>query len=317
MHTTTAFSLFVISAALLPLSFIGEVQADDPLNAFPTALAPVEARLQELTDEQLKAIRLPDDAAQMVLSLATIPIGADPTMDPRRREPWLTVYADGSLDCRHPILWQSDRCEDRLERAELLWLLHLAVNECQIPERSSADVEEDFERRRNSAPKRNNADRPAFAPIFNLDSLETYVYEVNLPVGQSKLRIPDKALILRPLRRDMKLDAFASLNKYAYYLASRPYLGNLADRNYLLVQMNQKLKAEDPTVPDFRIEDLGSASNTEDIHLSAVFKQVIELQTDGEHGRKFKEVTAIVVRRSRGSKPEITLNSNEYWKSQF
>jgi hypothetical protein len=299
---------FTFWGVLTSILVICEVHADDPLNAFPTALASAAVRLKELTEEQLKTIQLPEKKSDLVFSIATVPINVDDETDARRMEPWLKVFADGHIDCRNQILWKAKRCQDRIEHPELLWLLHLAVNESHIPSRSTADIEKDVERHRQTVKQRGRSN------IYDLPVQEQYVYHLNLPTGQVDLQVPDVALVLRPLRRKLKLDAFASLNLYAHHLACRPYLGNLVDRNFLLVQLNEKLKDEEPTAPPFGIEHLASASNLDNADLSAVFRQVIDLQTKNNNVRKYKEVTGFVVRRGPGDEPEIRVTSRENWK---
>ena len=109
----------------------------------------------------------------------------------------------------------------------------------------------------------------------------------------------------------MKLSAFASLHKYANYLVSRAYLGTPDERESLLAQLNEKLKAEYPDVPQFRMEHLGGAVEVQGFDLFAIFQQEIEL---GEN--KYRRVTGLIQRKEGASEPAFSINTMEYSKYQ-
>jgi hypothetical protein len=123
--------------------------------------------------------------------------------------------------------------------------------------------------------------------------------------------IPERALILRPLRARLKLNAFASLNKYANFLVARAHLGAPDEREKLLAALNSKLEADHPGDPAFRMEHLGAAIRTDDMDLSAVFQQVIEL---GDN--QYKQLTGTILRKEPGSEPTISIIPLEYQKDR-
>ena len=232
--------LGVLSSAICPDAAL---PADDPWNAFPTADMSADERVKGLTAAQLQAIRIPENGADLVLSFSTI----RPTDGQQKSAPedglWLRVFANGQIDCRSLISLPTDRRSDTLTKPELAWLLHLAVNECQITKRSTKEIEDDFQRTVTKLPV--TGEPPSH-----------FRYYVKLPSGTDDLSIPEKALVVRPVRASMQLGAFASLNKYATWLVSRAYLGNPKERQSMLEQLNARLKKEHPAVPPFRIEHL-------------------------------------------------------------
>ena len=293
---------FVIVALLCILSTLtcptAELHADDPLKAFPTPEKPVEQRVKELTEAELQAIRTPQNADQLVLSIATVPSGAKQEV-PAEAKPWLRTFADGRIECGSLMESQSGRRHDTLTKAELVWLLHLAVNKCQILSRSTNDIEEDYRRqdRKHSA---------------NRKPPRHFQYHVNVSAGNKDLSVPEEALTLRPLRARMKLGAFASLHKYASYLVARAYLGDSTARQALLDQLNSKLQTERPNVPAFRMEHLGAAISTNTFDLGAAFQQEIELGND-----KYEKVTGNIMRKEKGATPTFSIQTMKFSKGRF
>ncbi len=118
------------------------IAADDPLNAFPTAKKPIEDRVAGLSARELEALRLPQKKSELVLSIARAPAAIDGEGQAKEPDPWLRVYADGRIDCGGFMNLPGPRRTDQLSDAELTWLLHLAVNECQLLTRRTQELEE-------------------------------------------------------------------------------------------------------------------------------------------------------------------------------
>ncbi len=275
---------------------IAEGRADDPLDAFPTAEKTVEQRVKGLSDAERQAIRLPEKGTDVVFSIAMLPTANGPGDGAAKTEPWLRVFADGRINCGSSMPLPGARRDDTLTKAELAWLLHLAVDECQILSRTTKDIEAEYQRSRQARPV------PG-------EPQQSFQYRVELPSGKNELLIPEKALMVRPLRASLQLGAFASLNKYANYLAARAHLGDAKQRQSLLDQLNEKLKTEQPTTPAFRTEHLGGALNTPTVDLTAAFEQEIELEPG-----KFKRVTGSILRKEKGVPPIFSIRAMEYTK---
>jgi hypothetical protein len=271
-----------------------ELRADDPLKAFPTAENSAADRVKRLNASELRAIKLPGDKNQLVFSMTVSPPSEGP-QDAAAAEPWLRVFADGRIDCSSHDL-ATERRDDKLTKDELLWLLHLAVNECQLLTRSTKDIETAYKKENPDPPPKDQPQR-------------NEQYHVNLPSGTNDLILPEWALILRPLRGQMKLGAFSSLHTYARHLAARPFLGTSKERQELLDQLNARLKAEKPDLPPFRMEHLGSALQMKGFDLVAGFEQEIELEPN-----KFKRVMGTVMRKQKGMPPEFLIRTMDFSK---
>lgn len=289
-------ALVSIVATLTLASPIAAINADDPLKAFPTAENPAEERVKRLTEGELKALEIPDDADTVVFSIATGPASAGESPLTVEAEPWLRVFADGKIDCGNVLPLPGKRRSDMLTTPELTWLLHLAVNECVILDRTTSRIDAAYQQR--------GAKR-----VANSEPQNYYLYRVRLSSKSNDLMIPERALVVRPLRARLKLVAFASLNKYANYLVSRAHFGPPDERQSLLEHLNEELGAEYPDVPQFRMEHLGAAVNIQGFDLSAVFRQEIDL---GDN--RFKRVMGMVQRKEKGSEPTFSINAMEYEK---
>lgn len=290
------FGLMLVGIVLAAAFPVAGAHADDPLDAFPTAEKTVEQRVKGLSDAERQAIRLPEKGTDLVFSIAMVPTSNGPGDAATKAEPWLRVFADGRINCGSSMPLPVARRDDTLTKAELAWLLHLAVDECQILSRTTKDIEENFQRSRSARPV------PG-------DPQQAFQYRVELPSGTNELLIPEKALMVRPLRASLQLGAFASLNKYANYLAARAHLGDARQRQSLLDQLNGKLKTEQPQVPAFRMEHLGGALNIQTVDLTAAFEQEIELEPG-----KFKRVTGSILRKEKGAPPIFSVRAMEYAK---
>jgi hypothetical protein len=292
----TTLVLFV--AALILASPLAAISADDPLNAFPTMENTVEERVKRLTEGELKEIEVPEDADTVVFSIATGPASVERSPRTVEVEPWLRVFADGTIDCGNVLPLPGKRSTDTLTKPELTWLLHLAANECVILDRTTSRIDAAYQQRGAKL-------------VANGEPQNYYLYRMQLSSKSNDLMIPERALVVRPLRTRLKLVAFASLNKYANHLVSRAHFGAPDERQSLLEQLNEELEAEYPDVPQFRMEHLGAAVNIQGSDLSAVFRQEIEL---GEN--RFKRVMGMVQRKEKGSEPVFSINAMEYTKYQ-
>lgn len=282
------------------------LRADDPLIAFPTAERPAEQRVQELTENEREAIRLPADPDQVVFTLTENHFdGAE--AEGADVKPWIRVFADGRTDCGHLLPFVTERREDRLTSAELSWLLHLAVNECRMLSRTTQEVAEEYERWTGPSPSEARK---------LLDARRPFQYYVNLPAGENEIAVPQFVLVGRPLRARMKFDAFASLHKYVNFLTSRAFLGTDAEREAILAALNAKLAVEAAESPPFLIEHLISASSVttpqpgfKQTHVGAAFQQEISL---GDN--RFRRVLGTVHVEEAGDAPTINIQVSEYRK---
>jgi hypothetical protein len=282
---------------LLILKLSSSLQADDPLNALPTESEPLPKKLEKLTKEQQQAIALPKQPKQIVLSLALVAENAEKT------EPWLTVTADGLIDCIVPMPMVTKRRQDQLAQEELQWLLHLAVNECRGFERDTETLQKDF----------------AAKPSMFADGLpkNRLVYRLHLQAAAHEFALPEAALVVRPTRSRMQLGAFASLQTYAKFLVSRAYLGTTEEQTSILLAVNEQLQREQqqlhPLVvpPPFAIEHLTSAFGTDQNPLLASFQQEVPL---GD--KKYQRITATIIKSGKDEKPQIMIRSMALTKSR-
>jgi hypothetical protein len=270
---------------------LATAHASDPINAFPTSEKPVEARVKELTAEQLRAIELPSKHDDVVFSIAKIPIVGPPTNT--EPEPYLRVLADGRIDCKSLIgLPEVERRHDTLTKAELTWLLHLAVNECQVMRRTSRGIDDQYKKH----------------PHGGLPPSPSFLYHVSASSRTNDLLIPENALVVKRLRAQLQLVPFASLNKYANFFIARAYL-EPKERQPLLDELNTKLNIDLPDAPPFKFEHLGAAFSSPKLNLTAAFEQEIELEPN-----KFRRVIGTMVQKEKGGEPVCTFSSTEFSK---
>ena len=288
-----AVILSTLYAFALPTT---ESKADDPLNAFPTEEDSADDKVKRLCEAELQAIQVPVKRDQVVLSIATASPSEEPGKPPAEPEPWLLVFADGRINCGSLAPLQVSRRDDTLTESELLWLLHLAVNECRILSRSTEEIDEDYQAQQGKRPSKE-------------EPQEEFRYQVQLPSGENDLTIPQRVLILRPLRAQMKLIAFASLHRYANFLVARAYLGNPRERQSLLEQLNERLKAADPNASPFRMEHLAGAVTSASVDLAALFQQEIALKEN-----KYRKLTGHIMRKEKGMEPTFSIGAMEYTK---
>lgn len=282
-------------------------RADDPLQAFPTEELPAEVRVQQLTEAQRNRLKLPENGDQVVFSISTVRPAPANTMPPANAvkpaevqnepTPWLRVFADGRIEARSETNPDAAYCQDTLAKAELAWLLHLAVGECEILERTSPEIDAAIAALKKQSP--DNARRnPAGAPAGN-----HYRYDVDVPAGRNQLSIPEAALVTRPVRKRLQLDPFASLNRYARFLAARTCLGNDEKRRAILNEVNVALLLKDAGMPLFKPEHIGASGVHAGGIFVAIFEQEIEL---GEN--RHRKATAIYTRRDPAANPAIQIN---------
>jgi hypothetical protein len=256
-------------------------------------------KVRALSKSELEAIRLPENRSELVLSIAAIADAKAGEAAAPKTEPWLRVFADGRIDCANPEIASDKRHEDTLTQDELVWLLHLAVNECQILRRSTQGIADDIAKSGDRGP-------PKEEPNVN------YEYHVKLPSGENDLSIPSRVLILRPLRGQLKLHNFGRLQPYAHWLAYRANLGKPKDRQQLLNQLNGTMLAEHPDLPLFRMEHLSGAASVKTKlgdSSSAVFVQELPVGNN-----KYKKVTGMILTPPQGDKPLFKVSTMEFSK---
>jgi hypothetical protein len=279
---------------LLMIGWSLPAPASDVLDLVPTREKPVDARVKALTKEQLRAIELPSDGNTVVISITKLPTSTKGSDSPTDPKPYLIVHADGKIDCQNPIpLPGIQRRQDTLSKDELTWLLHLAVNECHIVQRTSEAIDAAYQK------------LPRHPDLPDVSTLRFYA---DASSHQATLAIPENAIIVRQTCAQFKLIPFTSLLPYASFFVNRAYLAP-AERQPILDLVNEKLKAEVPDVPPFTIEDIGGSWSTDKVDLSASFVREHELQPN-----QFKTVLAMVIRNEKGGRPICTITSHGFSK---
>jgi hypothetical protein len=296
MNSNKLRGVALLSCISLSVIAIPELLADDPLNAFPTTDSPAEDRVKQLPDAELKMLQLAGTPDELVFSIATVPSPEAVKQGASEPEPWLRVFADGRINCGSRINTTTLRRDDKLTNAELMWLLHLAVNECKILSRTTPDIQVEKQEPGQKRPREGA-------------SSQLFKYHLKLLAGENDLQIPERALVLQPLRARMKLIAFGSLHKYANFLVSRAFLGEPAERQSLLEQLNRTLEREDANIPAFRMEHLGAANSAFNVGLFAMFQQEVELEQN-----RFKQVSGTIIRKDKDAEPTFTIRTTNVQK---
>lgn len=262
--TQARFRMIPIGVLFFCWLSANQLLADDPINAMPTPEESIKVKVAKLTAAEREAIELPDDTNQVVFQL-TLKRDADQA-DVASPEPWLRVYADGRIDATTTNLIPKNphQRSDRLTEDELVWLLHLIINRCEALERSTADILEAYAKIRDQ-------------PADDAEDRRSFHYHVHLADQMNTFAIPERVLITRPVRARMKLAIFASLHRYVSYLVAKAFLGEPAEREEIVRQLNKKLKKDHPNIPLFGMEHIAGAIRTDALSLSAVFMQEIEL----------------------------------------
>lgn len=281
-------SLFAVLTVVVSCE---RLSGDDPLGAMPTATESVGVKVSRLTVAQRNAIKLPKDHTQLVLSIAAT--------DAKDEEPhpWFKAYADGKIECAQMFVKSEELAKDKLTQDELLWLLHLAVNECRALERTTADLQASYDA---------NSSQPS---KFGSPPSVAFHYHLKLDGKGSDFTLPSHALILRPLRSKMALGEFASWHRYTSYLVSRAFFGDATERVVLLTELNKKLAIDQPSGPPFQIVHLTAATRNEKFDLLASFEQEIALGN-----AKYRKLMGTVTRSKTESKPTFSINTMEFSK---
>jgi ankyrin repeat protein len=239
----------------------------------PVKLPTTAERVRRLTEEQLAALRLPEDHKAKVFVLRH---SASRFTD-QEPPPSLVVYADGKIECRTLFTPFGDPQTRRLSEAKLTWLLHLAVNECGLLNKESSGFDDI-----NTGPHNGYFD-----------------YAVNLASGENEFRLPEKALVLKVLRAQRGLYSFKELHAYINELTNRTQLGEQAAPE-VLKEVNDELRAKDPLLPPFTIEHLQIAQRDSE-KLICGFEREIDLgdnryeQVHASYLAKKEEAPKIVI----------------------
>ena len=264
----------------------------------PTAARPAATRIKELSPGELQLIETPADHDQIVFSIAEVrPVDSIESADPPAT-PWLLVYADGRIHCTSLLSSKAPACDDTLTKAELTWLLHLAVNRAGILNRSTKQIEAAFE-----------AEQKGSRPIPSKPNLQ---YHLAVSSGKNDLEVPQLAIISFPPRIKLGLQGFANLNKFARYLNARAMLGSPQERDLLLLELNKKVKADLPSAPKFTIEDLEQTYRTIPGALVARFVKIVEVEPN-----KFQRITGDVSQRQKSEAPTCQVVSGPYTKPWY
>ena len=300
----------LLAVAIVLMATFGAMEplcGDDPLDAFPTADNSAADRVARLNASELAKIDLPADPKKVVFSFNMIQLGENgERID---SPPLLRVRADGAFDCANYVERRINagspeiRRSGRLTKAELQWLLHMAVNECDMLSKTTDGIELEIQENRPLAAK--SRVKP-LAAVSNHRAV--YVYEVANHAASNQVEIPEKAMVLRSLRRKSGLNPVASLTHYAIFLTMRATLGDEKQRDELLLGLNNKLRVLLPHAAPFRIEHLRSAAAIagsdvlKELNLSATFEQEIRAE-----GNSLKRIMGRIQRREENDEPEFVV----------
>lgn len=149
----------------------------------------------------MERIELPDDSDSAVFVMYQ-PMGemGYKLSGLKELQPWLTVHADGRTVCQSA---NSQPITATISHTELKWLLHLAVNECDLLSKKTADYTLQEPSKEKSG----------------------YQYKVSVKLGKNQLELPTKTLILKSLRFKLGLYPFKALNLFAMGISNRVNLG--------------------------------------------------------------------------------------------
>ncbi len=229
-----------------------------------------------LDDQSLRQIELPVDSDQTVFVMHH---DRQLLEQAKEGEPWVTVFANGKIRCGSRMSQSGKQVESKLKPNELKWLLHLAVNECRLLERSSEDYEVKKSRLK----------------------LGSYRYLVTVKSGSNQLTLPEAALVVKSMQRKLDLGGFKKLNEYVHTIANRAHLGDEDEAKKILQAVNEELDSEYPELPSFQLHHLAMADRGNDNGFVCAFNRVIDLE-DG----RFENVTAIYT--LEGDQPQVRLN---------
>jgi len=241
-----------------------------------------EDLVQTLSDRQLMRLEVPADLNTAVFSMYR-PLPRKTSS--KRQQPWVTVFADKRLVCRSISSPTAKPVKTSISQAELTWLLHLAVNECEI-----------LEKRTSSYGRKKQHSRKG-----------VYKYQLSVKSGSNQLQLPKEALIVKSLSRKLKLDNFKVLHTFVMSLANRAHLGDQTQSTKILDIINAELQKKHPDLPLFQLHHLAYADRADHSKFICSFKRKIDL---GE--KRFEEVFAVYVVDEH--KPRVRINVRKYSK---
>lgn len=203
---------------------------NDPFNVRPTPAAELVAGL---SDEQRKAIRLPQDGKAEVFAFEfDIPPGGN------KANKWLvlSVNADGS--CRAGVSYHPDEpvARGQLSDDQVTWIMHLAVNEAKL----LADLPADEKRK----PQEDLL--PAQLVKIRIATLEG-----TSSLSMSRLEMSNRD---RPWYQSLR-----ELHMYARKLAVEVHAGGEAAILEIVQSINEELTEQHPELPPFETWHLSSA----------------------------------------------------------
>lgn len=231
--------------------------------------------LAMVTESQRERLILPEDPDRVVLSIEQF---GRPTPGADAAKPWLIAYADGRVEVRGSVLGDAPAVAGRIERDELLVLLHLAVNECGLLEKQTKDYAE------HASPRRGG-----------------FRFTVATAAGSNELELPFKTLVVKRLRADLGLFPFKPFTTRAREVANRVVLETEGPSEAVLRAVHDELRRQHPEIPPFRLNDVTSASKTADGRL------VVSLVREFDYGNDQYE--RVSCHYSRGAdEPKIRVN---------
>ena len=242
------------------------------------SVKPPSELVKSISDLQRERISLSSDVESPVFTMSL------PTATPRK-EPWMSVYANGRLICHGRLSPAASPVEAKISPDELKWLLHLAVNECKLLERESQSY---------PAPKRNIG-----KGAFN--------YMINVKSGSNDLQLPMDYLIVKTRRRDSGLDNFKLLNMFATGIVNQAIFTDFEGSAEILQKINDDLNKNYPGRPPFQLQHLALADRFDSSTFVCSFEHEIFL---GDH--RFEKLTGVFT--AKGDETKVQVNALEYSK---
>lgn len=218
------------------------------LRRLPAEPAPPTAaeRVAELSEQQLENVDGPAIFEMWSPTRAKKP------------EPWFRLEADGRLTLRNRQRPAAPEVVTTLDRDEVIWLMHLAINECGVMEKDSADY-------------RKHQD-PQYDSVFR--------YRVESGERDVDLELPSRTLVRKSLRHRLGLFPFKALNAYLDALGNQAYIEADDPGGTVLAAINAEAKKQDATLPPFRPFHLSLAARTDRGHLMVTYTQDIDVGRD-------------------------------------
>lgn len=226
----------------------------------------LEAMVERLTPHQRARLVLPDNKTQPVFRLLKELVSNQPADSETE---FTEVYADNRLEFGKII--SGDRTVElagTVERAAIVWLLHLAINEAKLLEtemtydESANKMEEILEERGLSKVRR--------IKLLS-DVKKTFTYEIYTANAKGMLKLPQKYIPFLSNCAKTGLGNVRSVHDFSYELRQVATLGD--DAYPVLEAVNSLLAEEYPQIPKFKRRHLGTCRRKGQDYLYCTFSR--------------------------------------------